>query len=409
MKGKRTQKPGPKVGSGKPVAGRPGADTARGLAASVLMRVEGGAFSNPLLASKLGSSGLSEQDRHFATELVYGVLRMRRACDWAVDRFLANNVGPAVRTVLRMGTYELLFMRTPAHAAVSSAVDLAPGRSKSVVNAVLRKVASAGEPAWPNDAVRLSYPDWIVDTLTADLGADQARGALAAMDEPGGVTPREDGYIQDLASQWVVEALGASAGETVIDCCAAPGGKATGLAAALGSASGLVAASDKSPARVERMVGRARELGATNLSGVVADGRRPPFRPGAADRVLVDAPCSGLGALRRRADARWRVTPGDVNALAEIQKELVSEALALLRPGGVLAYSVCTLTAQETIDIDTWLAQHHPDLVPLIPPGQPWESLGRGAILLPQTAGTDGMYVVLLQRQDNRRPLPTEP
>ena len=112
------------------------------------------------------------------------------------------------------------------------------------------------------------------------------------------------------------------------------------------------------------------------------------------DRVLVDAPCTGLGVLRRRADARWRVVPADVEALAALQRRLLDAAIPLLKPGGTLVYSVCTLTAAESTGIDAWLADAHPELAPLPPPGPPWEPAGRGARILPQTAGTDGMFVL---------------
>jgi 16S rRNA (cytosine967-C5)-methyltransferase len=114
--------------------------------------------------------------------------------------------------------------------------------------------------------------------------------------------------------------------------------------------------------------------------------------------VLVDAPCSGLGVLRRRPDARWRIDPDDVPALASLQRDLLSGGADLLAPGGVLVYSVCTLTLEETVEIDEWLSAHRPDLVALESPGPPWEPLGRGARLLPQAAGTDGMYVLRARR-----------
>jgi len=114
--------------------------------------------------------------------------------------------------------------------------------------------------------------------------------------------------------------------------------------------------------------------------------------------VLVDAPCSGLGVLRRRPDARWRIAEPDVSTLADLQRRLLDAAVGLLAPGGVLAYSVCTLTAAETTDVDTWLADRHPDLVVLPAPSEPWEPAGRGARLLPQAAGTDGMFLLLATR-----------
>jgi 16S rRNA (cytosine967-C5)-methyltransferase len=131
---------------------------------------------------------------------------------------------------------------------------------------------------------------------------------------------------------------------------------------------------------------------------VVADGRALPVRPASFDRVLVDAPCSGLGVLRRRPEARWRITPGAVEELAALQRLLVDAAAGALAPGGRLLYAVCTLTAAETVAIDEWLALTRPDLVAEPPPGPPWSAVGRGARLLPQAARTDGMYVLALRR-----------
>jgi 16S rRNA (cytosine967-C5)-methyltransferase len=124
---------------------------------------------------------------------------------------------------------------------------------------------------------------------------------------------------------------------------------------------------------------------------VTADGARPPWREGAFDRVLVDAPCSGLGTLRRRPDLRWRIETDAVGRLAGLQRRLLAAAAGLVRPGGTLVYSVCTLTAAETTGVDEWLATTRPDLVPTAPPAEPWRRWGRGAMLLPQAAGTDGM------------------
>jgi 16S rRNA (cytosine967-C5)-methyltransferase len=129
---------------------------------------------------------------------------------------------------------------------------------------------------------------------------------------------------------------------------------------------------------------------------VVADGRLPSVRPRSFDRVLVDAPCSGLGALRRRPDARWRIEPDSIERLSALQRDLVDAAVGLLRPGGVLVYSACTMATDESLGIDEHLAARHPELAPLELPGDPWQPWGRGALLLPQTAGTDGMTILRL-------------
>jgi len=116
--------------------------------------------------------------------------------------------------------------------------------------------------------------------------------------------------------------------------------------------------------------------------------------------VLLDAPCSGLGVLRRRPDARWRLDERAIDDLARLQRELLASAADLVRPGGILVYSVCTLTRAETVDVDEWAVEHLNEFVAVTPPDEPWRPLGRGALLLPQTAGTDGMFVVALQRRE---------
>ncbi|CAN5228415.1 transcription antitermination factor NusB [soil metagenome] len=364
---------------------------ARGLALDVLRRIEEGARANAALADALDGTALDSRDRAFVTELVYGTTRMARACDFLVERFVLRRLDVVTRVALRLGAYQLHFLRTPAHAAVSATVQIAPRRSRGLVNAVLRRVADA-PPSWPDTATRLSYPDWIVERLVDDLGETDGLAALEAMNAAPTVTERPDGYAQDRASQWVAAAVGASAGERVADLCAAPGGKATAMA----TTGARVLASDIEPGRAALIAFAARRTGARSVSTVAADGRRPPWCPASFDRVLVDAPCSGLGVLHRRPDARWRRLPADVTRLATLQRQLLGGAAGLLRPGGTLVYSVCTLTTEETLSVDAWLESIQPELTPMDPPGPPWQSHGRGALLLPQTAGTDGMFLLRL-------------
>ena len=387
-------------GRGGPVprwAGRAagGGRSARAVALDVLDRIDArGAYANLALAGALERSGLEPADRRFVTDLVYGTTRMRRACDHLVDRFLARPVEGRARNALRLGAYQLAFAGVPAHAAVSETVAAAPRPARGLVNAVLRRVAEAPVD-WPDDATRLSVPDWVLDELTASLGRERALAALAAMNEPATVTEREDGYVQDPASQAVAGAVGARPGELVLDACAAPGGKATALA----GAGARVVAADVNPTRAGLVRANAERLGlGREVAVVVADGTAPPWRPACVDRVLVDAPCTGLGTLRRRADLRWRVEPAAVARLAELQRRLLAAAAEAVRPGGVLVYSVCTLTVAESTGVDEWFAGERPDFEPLPPPGAPWEPWGRGAILLPQAAGTDGMCMFRYRR-----------
>ena len=390
--------------TGPTVAHRPRA-TARGLSLQGLLEVEEtGGRANVVVPELLADSRLAERDRAFVTELVYGTLRMRRACDWLIDRRLRRPVEPRVRGALRLGAYQLAFLGTPPHAAVSATVAEVAGPARGLVNAVLRRVANdvAEGPVWPSEAVRLSYPDWIVEELRTSLTAEDAMGALAQMNVPPRVTARADGYIQDRASQWVAQAVlaGTGLGERIADLCAAPGGKATAMGhGTSGGPPSLVVAGDIDFRRALVMAENVTRVGLDNVATLVFDGRRPPLTTSTFDRVLVDAPCSGLGVLRRRPDARWRIQPDDVPRLAALQQALLDQALTLARPGGLVVFSVCTLTATETTEIDRWLASAHPDGEAVEPPvSDSWQRIGRGVRLLPQAAGTDGMFLLALRR-----------
>ncbi|MGH9122726.1 MAG: RsmB/NOP family class I SAM-dependent RNA methyltransferase, partial [Acidimicrobiales bacterium] len=263
----------------------------------------------------------------------------------------------------------------------------------ALVNAVLRHLAAeleGGRPAWPDLPTELSYPDWVVARLATDLGPARALAGMKAMNEGGSSaeSQRADGYRQDPASQEVAAYVGAREGELVLDICAAPGGKATWMA----SSGAAVVACDLSSSRAGLMVELTRELNLARVEAAVADGARPPFRPGTFDRVLVDAPCSGLGALRRRPDARWRMQPSELSRLAELQRTLLGACIPLAKEGGTVVYSVCTLAACETTEVAEWVSAEWPSLVVLAPPSEPWVPSGPGALRLPQEGG-DGMFV----------------
>lgn len=380
---------------------RPPRVTARGVAITALVAAEDGERANLVVPRLLSATHLDERDRGFATELAYGTLRMCRACDWLVGQFARGELEPVVRAAARAGVYQLVFMRVPAYAAVSATVSEAPPRARSLLNAVLRRVAGlveAGPVAWPDLGTRLSYPDWVIRRIAEDLGTERAMGALEQMNRAASPSVRADGYTQDPGSQAVAEHMADLVREQpgpVLDLCAAPGGKATLLA----RSSPLVVGADLAPARARLVANNAERLGLGNLPVVVADGTVPPFRAASFAGVLVDAPCSGLGVLRRRPDARWRVRPDDVSRLGALQRRLLASAARLVAPGGVLVYSVCTFTRAETLDVDSWLAGELRDGWEVLPaPGPLWEPHGRGALLLPQSAGTDGMYLLALRR-----------
>ena len=375
--------------SGSERAARP---TARRVALDVLQRIEAdGAYANLALGPALDRSGLTRQDRAFATDLVYGTTRMWRACDSLIDRFVTSPPDDDTRRLLRLGAYQLAFGGVPAHAAVAETVGLAPRKTRGFVNAVLRRVSELdiASLTWPSDAARLSYPEWIADLLHDELG-DDAVPAMERMNQAPPVTERADGYVQDESSQWVAAAVEAAPGERILDVSAAPGGKATAIA----SSGASVIGADASIGRSRLIADNARRL-ELELPVVTADGRHLPFADDTFDAVLLDAPCSGLGALRRRADARWRIRPSDVDDLAALQRSLLSSSAALVRPGGRLVYSVCTLTAAESIDHPT------PDgfeVDPTPPPAGTWRSFGQGWRVLPHDADTDGMVLVRYRR-----------
>jgi 16S rRNA (cytosine967-C5)-methyltransferase len=425
---------------------------ARVVALDALVRIEDGAYAHVVLPAMLAQTHLDDRDRAFTTDLVYGSVRAQRRLDDLLARVVKrplHRLDPPVRAALRLGAYQLLH-DTPPHAAVASTVDAVGARSpraRGFVNANLRALTRLPTP-WPtpsSDAVALSYPDWLVARLVDELGADDARAALAAMNEPAAVTLRPDprhvtasaladelraagaevergrlvaeavvvrgvgdpGRLpavrdgratpQDQGSQAVVAALAPEPGDRVADLAAAPGGKATAIAERVGR-DGAVVALDVDAGRVRMVDGARHRIGLAHLFPVVADGRRPPLVAGTFDRVLLDAPCSGIGVLRRRPDARWRLQAEAIDELAALQRELLAAAAALVHPGGVLVYSVCTLTAAETVAVDDWATTALADFAALEPPRAPWRAHGRGALLLPQTVGTDGMYVLALRR-----------
>ena len=362
----------------------------RALALKVLGRIErDSAFANLALRAALDDSELDERDKALVTELVYGVTRMRRACDFLIDRFISKKLHPDIRTILRLGTYQLHWMNIPDHAAVNSSVSLAPKWATGLCNAVLRKVAKEMID-WPTKAIEYSYPDWIVERLESDLGEAEAREALKCMNSSKSAVHREDGYFQDAASQMVSNLLTQEGnwGEgPVIDVCAAPGGKASAAVAA-----GLpVIAADSSFKRLKLARSNSQKLN-IKLPLVVSDGVDLPFRKGEASRVIVDAPCSGLGVLRRRADARWRIKEEDIDVLADLQLKLLCSAFTMVKPGGLLIYSVCTLTNSETIRVD----EKFRNLVNVEGVGDlphPWREHGRGGMILPQDLDSEGMSV----------------
>lgn len=367
---------------------------ARTVALEALVAIEAdGSYANLRLGPILERSGLDDRDRRLVTELVYGAIRQRRALDFLADRFLSSDPPPVPRNALRLGAYQLRYTDIPDHAAVSATVESVPKRYRGLVNAVLRKVAT--QPVtWPNESTRLSYPEWIMDRLTADLGADDAKAMAETMNKAPEVHTRSDGYIQDRSSLWVVDEVGAHGGDLVIDVCAAPGGKATAMA----SAGATVIAVDRRQSRVALMAGNASKYGAGSMACAVGDATAPPFHGAPADKVLVDAPCSGLGVLRRRADARWRLDADAPARLSLIQQRILASSADLVAPGGRLVYSACTVTEEETTGVASAFTavDSRFEAEPLT--GDVWREWGSGGLVLPQDHDSDAMAVFRWRR-----------
>lgn len=387
-----------------------------------------------------------------------------------IDRPLTK-VDAAVLDALRLGTHQILAMRVPSHAAVGTTVDLvrsAVGHGPAgFVNAVLRKVAGHDLAGWvrrvaPDPAgdpvgfaaVSRSHPRWVVEALRDALGsadgeldellaADNAPPRVTLVARPGlattaelvesggeasamspyavtmaGGDPRDvpavaqgRAAVQDEGSQLVASALAAAevAGrdELWLDVCAGPGGKAALLAALAGQRGARLLASEIQPHRAELVRGSTRAVGTGLLGVLAADGTRPAWRDGAFDRVMLDAPCTGLGALRRRPEARWRRRPADIEDLVPLQRRLLVSALDAVRPGGVVAYVTCSPVLAETSGVVSEVLAGRDDVrledaAPLfagVPDLRADTTTLPGTVQLwPHRQGTDAMFLALLRR-----------
>jgi 16S rRNA (cytosine967-C5)-methyltransferase len=452
-------------------------DPARRAAYDVLRAVRvDDAYTNLALPGALARRGLGGRDAAFATELASGTIRWQGLYDEVLAACLDRPLGKVqakVLDALRLGCHQLLSMRVPSHAAISTSVDLVrsevgPGAS-GFANAVLRKVSERDRDAWvrrvapdPGSdpegfvATAYSHPRWVVEALgealaatagggelEALLGADNEAPSVTLVARPGRATPTElpgrptayspygvvspggspaeipavadgRGGVQDEGSQLVALALAVVPVDGPdgrwLDLCAGPGGKAALLAAVAASRGARIVANERQPHRAE-LVRRAL-AGADGVEAVtVEDGTAPPWPPGSFDRVLVDAPCTGLGALRRRPEARWRRRREDLRALVPLQRALLDRALDLARPGGVVLYATCSPVLAETRDV-----------VGSVLVGRDDVKLGDAASLLteaaglradvpecagplagtvqlwPQRHGTDAMFLAVLRR-----------
>lgn len=422
------------------------------------------AYANLALPALLAERGITGRDAAFATELTYGTCRVRGLLDaiiGAAAQRSPDTINPVLLDLLRLGSYQLLRTRVEPHAAVSTTVEQAAIEFDSAragfVNGVLRTISTRDEQSWtaelaPNAdsdpighaAFVRAHPRWIAQAFADALGAaaGELDTVLAADDErprvhlaarPGALTAAElaaavggevgryspyavylpggdpgqldavragQALVQDEGSQLVARALTLAPVEADtgrwLDLCAGPGGK-TALLAALGAQTGArVTAVEQAAHRAALVAENTRGLGVEVLT---ADGRDSGLEPG-FDRVLVDAPCTGLGALRRRPEARWRRQPADIPVLAKLQRELLAAAIGLTRPGGVVLYATCSPHLAETVGVVADALRRHPvralDTRELF---TPVDALGDGphVQLWPHRHGTDAMFAAALQ------------
>ena len=445
------------------------ASGARQLALNVLLQVQAGAYADVALHRTLTQAALSDSDRAFATELVYGTVRRQRTLDALIGQLgtrPADKQPPVLRLVLHLGLYQLRYLTAvPDSAAVNTSVDLAKanglGRLSGVVNGLLRQYLRESEGdidplLLPDDpaislGIRHSYPDWLVALWLQQLGLEETEQlcqwfnqvpsidlrvnrdrttveALQSAFEAAGIAVDSipdvpfglrlvnhqgaltdlPGYeagwwsVQDASAQLVGLLLDPQPRETVLDVCAAPGGKATQMAEIVGG-SGRVVACDRAPSRLKKITANASRLGLTNLQTHAGDSTDLALFHDQFDRVLVDAPCSGLGTLHRHADARWRQNPESTASLAELQTALLAEAAHCVKLGGTLVYATCTLHPAENEAVIEQFCQSNPAW--RIQPPDP--GFGNGLEVAPEgwvrvwphRQNMDGFFMVKLGQQ----------
>jgi 16S rRNA (cytosine967-C5)-methyltransferase len=397
-------------------------DLARDAALTILCRSEDGIFVDELLAR--AREHMDARDSGFLLELVYGVLRNRSRLDWVLNCFSAKPVGTTdtwTRNILRLGAYQMLFLdRVPVSAAVNTAVELAKehGGKHGYVNGLLRgldrkrgtiRYPDSGDPV-SRLAMLHSHPVWLVKRWVSRYGVETAEALLQANNRPAPLTIRtnilkttrsalkvaleaegaqvaettsspvgldlisspqwlrtlqsyRDGWfmVQDQAAQIISLLLLPQPGETVMDACAAPGGKTTHLAELMQNR-GMVVALELDASRMAKI----RENSSRHGTSIVSprQGNAVHFHDGTFDRVLVDAPCSGLGVLRRHPDGRWNKTEQTVADHAVLQRRILENCASLVKPGGTLVYATCTTEPEENEEVITWF---------LAGPGSSWK------------------------------------
>jgi 16S rRNA (cytosine967-C5)-methyltransferase len=450
--------------AGPATAARGGVTDARVAAADVCADLRAGELLDTSFERRV--EALDARDRRWTQELLYGMLRRRAWLDAALSERVRGGLArldPDLTDILRLGVYQLLFMRSvPPYAAIAQSVELAKRRhglgASKLVNAVLRRVdrereaipfppVPRAEPGTPRpdpiDALALthSHPRWLVARWVARWGAEDTERLLAANNAEAPIIVRPFGvvreqleamlesagvhvedvplvrdsirvtgnvslaelgayrqglfFVQDPGATLVTSYAAIEAGSIVGDLCAAPGGKTLELSR---TASTVIAA-DRSFSRLTRMVTNLRRVEARGIHMLVADAREPAVKP--LDAVLIDVPCTGTGTFRRHPDARWRLKVSDLAVMGALQRAILRAAAAVVRPGGLLIYSTCSLEPEENdAQVESFLAEH-PEWVLEPPPdgAVPPAVLDAGRLrVLPQRHATDGAFAARLRR-----------
>jgi len=357
-------------------------------------------FADSIISPSLAETSLMRSDRAFALELFYGVLRNLTLLDFWISCLRASRVESDLRDILRLGLYQLFLLKTAQHAAVHETVELAPKRQRTIINAMLRAAArrtnellalAQAQPLF----VRTSHPQFLIEHWLQHFGIEHAeklcewnnlpapvyaRINLLRIDRteflraypesrpvpkhpdfveinslPSGALERGHCYIQDPSTTIACQLLDPKPGERILDACAAPGGK-TALIAEQVKNRAFIAACDRDPERLRIVKDNVARLGARITHSVRQDWTRdrlPKEIASAApfDRILVDAPCTNTGVMRRRVDVRWRVRPDDFTRMPKEQFVITRAVIALLKPGGVLVYSTCSLEPEENEEV----------------------------------------------------------
>lgn len=433
----------------------PAVTTSRAVAVEICADLRSGDFLDQAFERRAGQ--LDARDRRWLRELIYGMLRKRGRIDALLTvrvRGTLSRLDPDVLDLLRLGVYQLFYMGSvPAYAAIAQTVELVKRRhgigASKLVNAVLRRLDRERDdlaleiPAEPAARLALEYshPEWLVQRWLERWGAEETEKLLSLNDAEAPVILRPYGvvreqleaslesgdvtvadaplvsdsillggnialtelgafrqgqfFVQDPAATLVTNYASIPAGAVVADLCAAPGGKSIELS----RTAATVIASDRIFARMDRVVANRRRLDVENLLPLVADAKAPAIRP--VDAVLLDVPCTGTGTFRRHPDARWRLKVSDIAVMASTQRTILRCAALVVKRGGLLIYSTCSLEPEENeLQIDIFLALNpnwklEPPNVGVVPP----EVVDGGYLrVLPQMRGTDGAFAARLRR-----------